>query len=82
MHTLDLTAEKIRQIAELLPNCVTEAQGADGTVRQAIDFDQLRQELSDHIVEGQRNAIASTGRESGKQSLLQMPPSPRRSALP
>ena len=52
MHTLDLTAEKVRQIAELLPNCVTEAQGADGTVRQAIDFDQLRQELSDHIVEG------------------------------
>ena len=52
MHTLDLTAEKLRQIAELLPNCVTEARGADGTVRQTIDFDQLRQELSDHIVEG------------------------------
>jgi adenine-specific DNA-methyltransferase len=52
MHTPDLTAEKVRQIAELLPNCVTEAQGVDGTVRQAIDFDQLRQELSDHVVEG------------------------------
>lgn len=52
MHTPDLTAERIRQIAELLPNCVTEAQDADGSIRQAIDFDQLRQELSDHIVEG------------------------------
>lgn len=52
MHTPDLTAEKIRRIAELLPNCVTEAQDADGALRQAIDFDQLRQELSDSIVEG------------------------------
>lgn len=52
MHTPDPTAEKIRQIAQLLPNCVTEAEGPDGTIRQAIDFDQLRQELSDHIVEG------------------------------
>jgi adenine-specific DNA-methyltransferase len=52
MHTLDLTAEKVRQIAELLPSCVTETQGPDGTVQQTIDFDQLRQELSDHIVEG------------------------------
>jgi adenine-specific DNA-methyltransferase len=52
MHSPDLTAEKIRQISELLPNCVTESRGEDGSVRQAIDFDQLRQELSDHIVEG------------------------------
>lgn len=52
MHTPDLTAEKIRQIAELLPNCVTEADGPDGTIRQAIDFDQLRQELSHQIAEG------------------------------
>ena len=52
MHTPDLTAEKIRRIAELLPNCVTEAKAEDGSVRQAIDFDQLRQELSDAVVEG------------------------------
>ena len=52
MHTSDITAEKVRRIAELLPNCVTEAPGADGAVRRAIDFDQLRQELSDHIVDG------------------------------
>jgi adenine-specific DNA-methyltransferase len=52
MHTPDLTAEKIRRIAELLPNCVTEAQGNDGAVRLVIDFDQLRQDLSDHIADG------------------------------
>jgi adenine-specific DNA-methyltransferase len=37
MHSPDLTAEKIRQIAELLPNCVTESRDGDGAVRQAID---------------------------------------------
>lgn len=52
MHTPDLAAEKIRRIAELLPNCVIAAQGEDGSIRQCIDFDQLRQELSDHLVEG------------------------------
>ena len=50
MHSPDLTADTIRKIAELLPNCVTESRGEDGAVRQAIDFDQLRQELSDHLI--------------------------------
>jgi adenine-specific DNA-methyltransferase len=52
MHTPNLTAEKIRRIAELAPSCVTETKDADGAVRLGVDFDQLRQELSDHIVEG------------------------------
>src|SRR5690606_33941101 len=34
------------------PGCVTEAEGEDGSVKVAVDFDQLRQELSDAIVEG------------------------------
>ena len=66
MHTLDLTAEKVRQMAELLPNCVTEAQDAHGTVHQTIDFDRLRQELSDHIVEGPRGTVpAGLARQAG-----------------
>jgi adenine-specific DNA-methyltransferase len=52
MHFPDLTAEKIRRIAELPLNCVTESRGENGDVRQAIDLDQLRQELSDYLVEG------------------------------
>lgn len=36
----------------LFPNCVTESKDADGKIIRAVDFDQLRQELSDHIVEG------------------------------
>lgn len=53
MHTPDFTQEKIAQIRELFPTCVTEAKDeATGELRLAIDFDQLRQELSDQIVEG------------------------------
>jgi adenine-specific DNA-methyltransferase len=52
MHSPNLTQENIARIRELFPGCVTEAQGEDGQVRLAVDFDQLRQELSESIVEG------------------------------
>ncbi len=52
MHTPDLTQKNIAYIRELLPNCVTEASDENGTIRLAVDFDQLRQELSDYVVEG------------------------------
>lgn len=52
MHSPNLTQENIARIRELFPGCVTEAQGDDGKVRLAVDFDQLRQELSESIVEG------------------------------
>jgi adenine-specific DNA-methyltransferase len=53
MHSPDLSQENIAKIRELFPGCVTEAlDEATGAVRLAVDFDQLHQELSDHIVEG------------------------------
>lgn len=52
MHSPDLTQENIAKIRELFPGCVTEAADQNGKIRLAVDFDQLRQELSDHIVEG------------------------------
>lgn len=52
MHSPNLTQENIARIRELFPGCVTEAQGEDGKLRLAVDFDQLRQELSESIVEG------------------------------
>lgn len=52
MHSPDVTAQNIEKIAELFPGCVTEAADGKGGLRKTIDFDQLRQELSDHIVEG------------------------------
>ena len=52
MHRPDLTKQNIDRIAALFPGCVTESRGPDGTLCRAIDFDLLRQELSDSIVEG------------------------------
>jgi adenine-specific DNA-methyltransferase len=52
MHSPDLTQANIDKLAELFPNCVTEARDEQGVVKRSIDFDQLRQELSNAIVEG------------------------------
>lgn len=52
MHSPNLTQDNIARIHDLFPGCVTEAKGEDGTVKLAVDFDQLRQELADSIVEG------------------------------
>lgn len=52
MHSPDLTQDNIARIRELFPGCVTEAQGEDGQLKLAVDFDQLRQELSESVVEG------------------------------
>ena len=55
LHTPNLTEENIEKLAAMFPNCVTEtADEKTGQLKRAIDFDQLRQELSDHIVEGPR----------------------------
>jgi adenine-specific DNA-methyltransferase len=51
-HSPDLTQANLARIRELFPGCVTEARGKNGELRLAVDFDQLRQELSDHVVEG------------------------------
>ncbi len=52
MHSPNLTEDNIARIREMFPGCVTESQGEDGSVKLAVDFDQLRQELSSSIVEG------------------------------
>lgn len=51
-HTPDSTAENIKKLAALFPNCVVEAKDENGKVTKAIDFDHLRQELSPYVVEG------------------------------
>ena len=52
MHSPNLTQENIARIREMFPGCVTEAQGEGGRLKLAVDFDLLRQELSESIVEG------------------------------
>lgn len=52
MHSPNLAEANVLRLRELFPGCVTETKGEDGSVRLAVDFDQLRQELADSIVEG------------------------------
>lgn len=52
MTSPDLTDANIDKLTELFPSVVTETRDAEGNPKTAIDFDLLRQELSDHVVEG------------------------------
>ena len=52
LHTPDFTEANIAKLAELFPNCVTETRESDGSLKKAIDFDLLKQELSTSVVEG------------------------------
>ena len=52
MHSVNKVDENIAKIGALFPNCLTGRKNDDGEVEFAIDFDQLRQELSSVIVEG------------------------------
>jgi adenine-specific DNA-methyltransferase len=52
LHSPDLTSRNIERIADLFPQVITESRDAVGNVTLAVDFDLLRQELSDHVVEG------------------------------
>lgn len=52
MTSRDLTQANIDRLGELFPAALTESLDSDGNATLAIDFDLLRQELSDHIVEG------------------------------
>jgi adenine-specific DNA-methyltransferase len=54
MHSPNLTEDNIAKIGEIFPSCVVESKDDTGKLRLAIDFDHLRQELSDHLVEGEQ----------------------------
>jgi adenine-specific DNA-methyltransferase len=52
MHTDNGVQRNMEKIAQLFPNCITEALDANGKSKLSVDFDKLRQELSDEVVEG------------------------------
>jgi len=75
MHSLDKVQENIKKIAELFPNTLTEVikgYRKDGTpvIQHAVDFDVLRQELSDIIVEGPDERYRFTWPDKNKSILL------------
>ena len=52
METTDLTQTNIEKLAALFPACVTEDRSEDGKLKKAVNFEMLRQMLSDVVLEG------------------------------
>lgn len=59
-QTPDLTEENIERLAELFPDVVTESRDADGNPVRSIDFEALKGDLADHVVEGMRERYQFT----------------------
>ena len=68
MHSLDGVERNIELIGKLFPNAITEVM-RNGKVEHAIDFDVLRQELSDSIVEGREERYQFTWPDKTKAML-------------
>jgi len=51
MKSLDAAEGNVAKIAALFPQCVTERKGKDGKPELAIDFDKLRAELSEDVLD-------------------------------
>ncbi len=52
MESTNLTAQNIEKIGALFPNCITETIDENGNPKKAINFELLRQMLSDDLIDG------------------------------
>ena len=52
MESVDMTAQNIEKIATLFPNCITETVDENGVEKKAVNFELLKQMLSDEIIDG------------------------------
>ena len=52
MESENIQQENVAKIAVLFPNCVTEARDEDGHLKKAINFELLKQMLSDSVIDG------------------------------
>lgn len=75
MHSVDGVALNIEKIGELFPNAVTEVV-RDGKVERAVDFEVLRQELSDVVVDGREERYQFTWPDKKKAILAANAPVP------
>ncbi len=53
LETKNITDENIKKILKLFPNVATEALSEDGKLKTAIDFEKLKQELSEVAIDGE-----------------------------
>lgn len=52
MESVDMTAQNVEKIGALFPNCITETVDENGKPKRAINFELLRQMLSEDILDG------------------------------
>lgn len=52
MESENIQQENVAKIAVLFPNCVTEARDEEGHLKKAINFELLKQMLSDSVIDG------------------------------
>lgn len=52
MESLNMTLDNISKIEAIFPNCITEAKDENGNPKKVVNFDILRQMLSEDILEG------------------------------
>lgn len=52
MESIDITTKNIEKIGELFPNCITETIDKNGKPKKVINFDMLKQMLSDDVLDG------------------------------
>ena len=69
MKTENITQENIEKIRGLFPNAVTEVK-KDGNVTLAVDFDVLKQELSESLIEAGQERYQMTWPDKRKSVLL------------
>ena len=70
MKSMDTTGDNIAKIRALFPSAVTEVMGDDGKVKLAIDFDALKQELSDELVSDKQERYQMTWPDKSKAKVL------------
>ena len=52
MESVDMTTKNIEKIGALFPNCITETTGENGKLKKAINFELLKQMLSEDVLDG------------------------------
>lgn len=52
MESLDLATRNVERIGNLFPNCITETIDENGKPKKAINFELLRQMLSEDVIDG------------------------------
>ena len=62
LKSLDVAADKRRQLAQLFPEAVTETRTEDGSLAHAVDFEKLKGVLGEfsEVLENQRERYGMT----------------------